>query len=238
MKRYWLRVIVVVAFVVVALLTALATFAPTLAAIACPGCYGFARVEQDVFVDRDATARQRAEARTVVADARAAVAAFYGAQQSTPVLFICMTPACYDRVGGGGSHGQAILDLALFLSPQGGNSVIAAHELSHVELHKRLGRLKTMRRDIPQWFDEGVAVLVSHDPRYPLAQTEEACADAMEGDMPASRDEWVQDPAHDRLYAKAVQRIGCWMAQRGGPAAVPALIGKVAAGLPFDNAFR
>jgi hypothetical protein len=116
--------------------------------------------------------------------------------------------------------------------------VIAAQELSHVELHKRLGRLKTLERDIPQWFDEGVAVVVSGDPRYPPAQTEQQCAEAMRGEMPVARAAWVQTPEHDRLYAEATRRIGCWMSHRGGPRAVVALIAKVAAGIPFVDAYR
>ncbi|MFG1943168.1 hypothetical protein [Nonomuraea sp. NPDC048826] len=47
------------------------------------------------------------------------------------------------------------------LSPRGADPVIASHELSHVELHTRLAGA-----EVPQWFDEGLAVVVCGDPRY------------------------------------------------------------------------
>jgi hypothetical protein len=238
MKKARARAAVMAAFVATAAVTALAIFEPAIAAIGCPTCYGFSTVEKHTFIDRSASPEQRERARTVVGKAREKVSAFYGRQESSPSLFICTTAECYARIGGGASHGQAILDVGLFLSSQGFTSVIAAHELSHVELHKRLGRLKTLERDIPQWFDEGVAVVVSGDPRYPLARNEQQCAEAMQGEMPVSRASWVQDPAHDRLYAEAARRIGCWMSHRGGPKAVVALIAKVAAGTSFADAYR
>jgi hypothetical protein len=238
MKKARARTAVMAAFVATAAVTALAIFEPAIAAIGCPTCYGFSTVERDTFIDRSASPRQREHALTVADEARRKVSAFYGRQESSPSVFICTTPECYARVGGGASRGQAILDVGLFLSSRGFTPVIAAHELSHVELHKRLGRLKTMERDIPQWFDEGVAVVVSGDPRYPLARSEQQCAEAMQDDMPALRAAWVQDPEHDRFYAEAAQRIGCWMSHRGGPTAVVALIAKVAAGIPFVDAYR
>ena len=238
MRKARARAIVLAAFAATAAVTALAIFEPAVAAIGCPACYGFETVERNTFIDRSASPRQRDRARTVAHEARRKVSAFYGRQESSPSLFICTTAGCYARIGGGASHGQAILDIGLFLSSQGFTPVIAAHELSHVELHKRLGRLKTLERRIPQWFDEGVAVIVSGDPRYPLAQDDRQCAGAMQGEMPTSRSAWVQDPGHDRLYARAARRIGCWMSHRGGPGAVVALIAKVAAGIPFADAYR
>lgn len=238
MPRHRARTATLFALVVTAALTALAVFEPTIAAIGCPPCFGFDRLEANVFVDRDATPDQRSEAHAIAVGALDRIGAFYGGRQSAPDLFLCTTAACYSRIGGGGSHGMTILDLALFLSPQGFTPVDATHELSHIELHKRLGRLKTLRRAIPQWFDEGVAVVVSKDPRYPLAQTGAECVAALQGDMPVTRSAWIQEAEHDQLYAKAAQRVGCWMAARGGPPAIVDLIGKVATGMPFEDAYR
>jgi hypothetical protein len=237
-KKPRVRTAILAAFVATAAVTALAIFEPAIAAIACPICYGFARVEKNTFIDRNASTEQRDYARTVIGEARQRVSAFFGRQESTPALFVCTTDECYARVGGGASHRQAILDVGLFLSSRSFTPAIAAYELSHIELHKRLGRLKTMEHDIPRWFDEGVAVIVSRDPRYPLAENDRQCAAAMQGEMPTSRMAWVEDPAHDRLYAKAEQRIGCWMSHRGGPSAVIALIAKVASGISFADAYR
>lgn len=41
---------------------------------------------------------------------------------------------------------------------------ILSHELTHAELHYRVG-VSRSAHSIPHWFDEGLAVLVSQDPR-------------------------------------------------------------------------
>ncbi len=153
--------------------------------------------------------------------ARLRIRAFYGEQRSAPRLFLCTTRNCYEGFGGG-SRGMAVLDVTLVLAPLGFNAVIAAHELSHVELHRRLGRLDTLRRAIPQWFDEGVATMVSGDPRYPPAATDAECVEAMQGTLPTARAAWIHAPDHDALYGKAVTN----------------LIDRIAAGARFEDAWR
>jgi hypothetical protein len=212
---------------------------PAAAAIACPQCYGFETLEPDVFVDRSMSAEQRAQTEAFVDGARDRVRHFYGALTGSPRILICSTEDCYRRIGGGISHGMAILNLALFLSPRGANPVIAAHELSHIELHSRLGVVKTYRRDIPQWFDEGVAVVVSDDPRY-LAKEGAAdrCLASPDGDLPTQRAAWVERASNGNLYAKAACRVSRWMSAKGGPTAVTHLIDEVAGGTDFGTAYN
>ncbi|MBS0547614.1 MAG: hypothetical protein JSR24_07690 [Proteobacteria bacterium] len=231
------RRLALVSLAVAAGLGLFAWLEPALAATACPICYGFERLDDDVYIDRHATDTQRDSARAIAATARQRIRAFYGRQESDPRLFLCTTHDCYDGFGGG-SRGMAILDVVLVLAPLGFNAVIATHELSHIELHRRLGRIDTMRRAIPQWFDEGVAAMVSQDPRYPPAASDTECADAAQGALPAARAAWIHDVNHDALYAKAARRVGCWMANRGGPKAVTNLIEQVAAGTRFEDAWR
>lgn len=231
------RGLAVAALLMAAAVGAAAWLEPALGATACPACYGFDRIKDDVYVDNRATEEQREQALVIAVTAEQRVASFYGAPRSTPRLFLCTTQECYDGFGGG-SRGMAILDVVLVLAPLGFNDVIASHELSHVELHSRLGRLDTLRRAIPQWFDEGVAAIVSQDPRYPSDGNDRECAEAMQGVLPSQRAEWIHDANHDALYAKAARRVGCWMQTRGGAAAVTGLIDKVAAGMPFDEAYR
>jgi hypothetical protein len=50
------------------------------------------------------------------------------------------------------------------ISPQGLNVDVISHEMCHAELTHRLGWL-TMSRKIPQWFNEGIALMVDY--RYP-----------------------------------------------------------------------
>ncbi|TBY86252.1 hypothetical protein [Rhizobium leguminosarum] len=75
------------------------------------------------------TAKERANAETAVAAARERVKGSYGALQGAPRILICKTEDCYGPIGGG-SRGRR-------------SYVTAAPELSHIELHSRLGLAKT-----------------------------------------------------------------------------------------------
>jgi hypothetical protein len=205
----------------------------------CPACFGFTNMATGVYIERGATTAQRAFVLTTVAEARARLDRFYGDRRGLARIFICEDQPCYGRIGGGGSRGMALFDWALFLSPRGTTPVIAAHELSHIELHARLGLLKTYRRSVPQWFDEGVAVLVSDDPRYlrPPADADR-CMVQPDGPLPASRQAWVENAANADLYAKAACTVDRWVNANGGPSAVMGLLNKMAAGASFDDAYR
>ena len=63
---------------------------------------------------------------------------------------------CYVEHGGGTDKGRAYGESMLLLSPRGLNAVITSHELTHIELHHRIGALRSWRA-IPAWFDEGLS---------------------------------------------------------------------------------
>jgi hypothetical protein len=158
----WQRVILGGAFVVLlALVVGVSVAFPAVAATTCPGCYGLERVRPRLHVEPGVGAQQRARVGPVVDEGTRRVAAFFGGLHSAPDFLACLTDECYARIGGGGERGIAVLNRAVMLSPRGIDPVIAAHELTHVELHSRLNGAA-----VPQWFDEGLAVLVSDDPRY------------------------------------------------------------------------
>ena len=203
---------------------------PATAAITCPRCLGFEHTAGRLYIERGASAADRATTAQAIAAGEDRVAAFYGARRSDPIILVCVSDACYRRLGGGGSRGQAYGTTALILSPRGISTVIAAHELSHIELHTRLGLWRTIRHAVPPWFDEGLAVVVSDDRRYLTAPgSSDRCRVGDDGATP---------PADvDRFYAIAGCRVSRWMATRGdNAAAILALIGKVASGVPFAAA--
>lgn len=127
---------------------------PFVFADVCPACFGFTAIAPGVYIQRSATRDQQAAVSATIAEARMRLDRFYGERRSRPRIFVCEDQACYSRIGGGGSRGMALFDWALFLSPRGASPEIATHEMSHIELHTRLGLLKTYRRAVPQWFGE------------------------------------------------------------------------------------
>jgi hypothetical protein len=112
------------------------------------------------------------------------------------------------------------------LSPRGIDPVIAAHELSHVEFHVRLG---SRRDQVPQWFDEGLAVLISGDERYLLPPTvPDRCRDASLEPLPRTLEAWLRAAgADEQVYAKAACRVYRWAEAHGGERAVLDLVDRL-----------
>ncbi|MBP1181392.1 hypothetical protein [Methylobacterium sp. PvR107] len=195
---------------------------PAVAAASCPSCYGFTDLSDGVYVEGGMPPDRRAVAKATVEAARTRVRGFYGDLQSNPRVLLCATEACY-RPFGGGSRGITLLDRALILSPRGTDTVIAAHELAHAELHRRIGLTATLTRSVPQWFDEGLAVVVSDDPRY-LAPGPDRCRAEPGSDLPASRAAWIETAESAGLYARAACKVSRWLDAHGGAAGILRLV--------------
>lgn len=208
---------------------------PAVATAGCPSCYGFTDVGGGIYVQRMMPVRDREAARATIEKARARVRAFYGSLEAHPRLLLCQTDDCY-RPLGGGSRGISLLDRALILSPRGIDVVIAAHELAHAELHRRAGLRATLFRSIPQWFDEGLAVSISDDPRY-LAPTSQPdrCKVEPDGDLPVSRGAWIETAQSASLYARAACKVSRWLGSHGGRDGVLHLAAGVAEGADFGD---
>ena len=199
---------------------------PAVAATTCPGCYGFTRVSDNVYGERGLTAVQRDQLAGLAVEARRRVKAFYGDRKSEPRLIACFTDDCYARIGGGGEKGVAVLHRAVMLSPRGLDAVIASHEVAHVELHQRLDG------EVPQWFDEGLAVVVSEDPRY----LGEHCSVPFDGPLPETLPAWLDAATADQqVYSRAACRVQRWLDASGGRDAVLTLIDQLNDGADFPS---
>jgi hypothetical protein len=199
---------------------------PSVGATTCPGCYGLTRVRAGLYSERGLTAVQLNQLVDLTAGARRRVEEFYGDRRSDPRVVACFTDDCYDRIGGGGEKGVAILDRAVMLSPRGLDAVIASHEMAHVELHQRLDG------EVPQWFDEGLAVVISEDSRY----LGEHCGVPFDGPLPETLPAWLTAATADQqVYSKAACRVQRWLDANGGRDAVLALIGRLNDGAAFPS---
>ena len=177
----------------------------------------------------------------VLEQARGRVAAFYDSADTQPRVLVCVSDDCYRRIRSAGSRGNALLDLALQLSPRGIDPVIAAHELSHIELHHRIGRIRHLMGVIPAWFDEGVAVVVSDDRRYLMPpDAADRCLVRSDEALPSGMFEWRRAMGRNdnrQLYAKAACRVADWMRAKGGATTVTRLVARVAGGTSFGEAY-
>jgi hypothetical protein len=227
-----------------ALLAAAGTVAvtnPAGAAVACPACYGLQALAPGVYAEIGQTPAQRQQIVEILEAADRRVREFYHGRVSRPQMLVCRTERCYRRIGGGREKGRAISDWAFMLAPGGISEVTATHELAHVEFHRRLG---SARSQVPQWFDEGLAVLISEDPRYlapgrpgrpgPKGISDRCLITAGEASSVAHTT-WIRRATgDDQAYAKAACLVSRWVAERGGRAAVLDLIRRLTAGERFD----
>ena len=234
--RKW--ALVLIGIFIAGIVAIIAGYRPIAAAV-CPTCYGLSPAGLNVFIEKAGDPAGTDIALAIITGARARVRNFYGSLKGNPRILVCQTETCYQRIGGGGSTGMALLNFALLLSPRGDRIVIASHEISHIELHARLGLAGTLRRKVPQWFDEGLAAVISDDPRYLAPEgAPNRCIVQSGEDLPTARSAWVVEARDRQLYAKAACRVVRWMTAHGGPAAVSAMIERISDGEKFSNIVR
>jgi hypothetical protein len=234
-RRRWLILATVLAALLSTTVVTAVAMVPGVAAYACPGCYGLTPLGGDAFVEEGRPAAEAESLRTALATADRRLSAFYGGRTSSPRVLICVTAACYQRIGGGGEKGRALYDRYLMLAPAGANDVIATHELSHVEFDHRLG---AARERVPMWFDEGLAVLVAEDARYLLpAAGGDRCMVPYAAALAVTAGDFRQLSAggNDEPYRWAACVVSRWAAGHGGPDGVRDLITRLVAGERFGD---
>jgi len=121
------------------------------------------KVAENVYVDTDMPETQRQDLLNKIPLAKNNVQAIWGEVLSTPVIFACSSKACFEDLGGGARAHQIFNYIVL--SPRALNAELISHEWSHTEMLKRLDSIFG-DSDIPSWFNEGVAVVVSNEPRH------------------------------------------------------------------------
>lgn len=98
--------------------------------------------------------------------ARGRIRQFWGAPRGRAVLIYCPIQSQYEDYCAGGEGAGCSLgtpwgDSFLVLGPEGNSTDVIAHELCHDELYARLGWFR-VKRAIPQWFNEGLAMMLDY----------------------------------------------------------------------------
>lgn len=130
-----------------------------------PKTFGMDEVNPRLFVEPTMTAEQREELQLQIAIGRAQVERFYGSITTTPYVVACVSRECDVRFGSYGQPAASYGDIAIRLRAVARSAPLVAHEWSHAELYRRAGGW-WHAREIPRWFDEGVAVMVANEPRH------------------------------------------------------------------------
>lgn len=121
----------------------------------------------------DTKPAQQQKAMKAITEAEARIRGFWGKRTGTPTIIVCHTTDQYHRYchsdeGAGCSIGTPWGASYIVLNLDGLNTDVIAHEMCHDELFTRLGWWITTRQ-IPQWFNEGLALMVDY--RF-VAQTD------------------------------------------------------------------
>ncbi|MFZ3017515.1 MAG: hypothetical protein WA056_03520 [Gallionella sp.] len=128
-----------------------------------PESFGLIPVTPNIYVEAGTDETTRSQLRDAMVKAESAIRTAYGSVKSRPVVHACISDGCYEKFGGRGSVAKVYGDRIL-LSPRGLNWHFLAHEWSHAEMRSRI--TLSAWWDMPQWFDEGVAVAISETPEH------------------------------------------------------------------------
>lgn len=203
----------------------------------CPYCFGFERVQDNIYVESGTPTDAAQSLMTSVQISRAKIAEFFTSRESDPAIFFCITETCYRRAEGRDGDTLGIsFSGAVVISPHRLDGVVLTHELTHAEYLQRLGSHSQL---VPIWFAEGLAVYVSDDRRYLApANSGDRCLTDPAGELPETQTRWLQVIAYDtRPYAQAGCRVSRWLARKGD-GAILELIKEINSGRSFADAYR
>jgi len=218
--------------------------------------------KKTLYISAEATPRQREVFTNHLRIASDRIQRFWGNQLGKAVIIYCPTQDQYAQYCSGGegagcSLGMPWGDSFLVLGPEGNNPDVMAHELCHDELFARLGWL-TIKRQVPQWFNEGLALMVdyrfsnanndarerflSYDAewKYRAYGPQGLSPQVVPGlsSLETTRDFFYGDYSRVMLaYLTAGREVSRWLATVGSTA-LPRLIADLAAGNQFADVYQ
>ncbi|MEK6347061.1 MAG: hypothetical protein V4764_06250 [Burkholderia sp.] len=152
------------ALVLAALAGGLAASVPAAAAAICPACFGFVETAPALYLERDATAADAARVRSVVEAGRQRVRAFWGDTTAAPRVLVCVSDACFRRMGGGTRRALSLYDRVVVLSPRATDPQSVAHPFAAVEFEHRLGPFALADGHAPAWLGDSLATISAGTP--------------------------------------------------------------------------
>ena len=221
-----------------------------------PRHFGMEQIAPDIYLEAGADDASKDALVDAMVHARQAVQQIYGSVASHPVVHACLSEICYTEFGGRGSIAK-IYGNQILLSPRGRNWHFLAHEWSHAELRSR----QTFKAwlDMPQWFDDGVAVVVSAAPEHSESHWQYLIASNTPRPTPEelhglkSLSQWLAavhkygedgnaerkqrgEPEIRPVYSAAGHELRYWLA-KAGTSGLLSLIARMNAGQDFESAY-
>ena len=201
-------------------------------------------------VEPQMTKQQRKTLTGNIGIARQRIHLYFGSVAVEPTITACATEKCFQDNGGVAGRAKAYGATKVLLSPRDLTAPAIAHEWSHAELHTRVGGARAAK-EIPRWFDEGLAAMISNDPDH----SEEAWQAIKEARIatPALKEmenaeKWqaavkkygnstTNKEQYKVLYATAAHEVRRWY-RKAGKMGLTQLIESVRQGKSFIRAYQ
>ncbi|MFC6498309.1 hypothetical protein ACFP8Z_12185 [Gemmobacter lanyuensis] len=187
---------------------------------------GMVQVIPGLWVDQAASAAQVAAVQGRIAAAAQVIAQRIG-PPGQPEWWVCVSPDC-DRRNGmqarGMTYGASLIALGSSGAKDGG---VYLHELTHATLHGALPMGGLFSKQLPLWFDEGVAVILSKEP--PAAARPKACAKVAKVALPRTAAEFAARVGNSPkkalpIYTASACTVRKWLKQGNRLPDIPALL--------------
>lgn len=124
-----------------------------------PSLIGMKKVTSTLYVEKSMDKIKIKKIKEAIPKAKTYVSDIYGEVTTTPTIYACQSEACAKSLGLDGKIIAVRLLGHLILTEKGINKEIISHEWSHEELYERIGGFYHWYKEIPLWFDEGLASL-------------------------------------------------------------------------------
>lgn len=120
---------------------------------------GMKKVSSHLYVEKNMSKEIQAKIEARIPKAKAYVADIYGKVTTEPIIYACSSKECASSFGLDGKIIGVRLLGHLILTNRGLDKHLISHEWSHEELYERVGGFWHWYKEIPLWFDEGMASL-------------------------------------------------------------------------------
>lgn len=215
----------------------------------------FKKVSSNLYISTKTPPKHLQKAIKSMEEARKRITQLWDGFEGQGVLILCESSEeyyhyCHSNEGAGCSIGTPWGASYIVLNLDGLNTDVIAHEMCHDELFTRLGWWTTTRQ-IPQWFNEGLALMVDYrfvgttDPIQRYLDYQEACLSASKGgqtvfelkEISTMKGFFGGNENHVFLaYMTAGVEVSKWLSERGIKQ-VPLFINQIKAGASFDKAY-
>ena len=149
--------------VMIAFLTSCSVFNTYKVAVFPPSWMNLIQIDKNTYVEKGMSEALRKKLLAEAEKSKKYVVEIWGEIKSSPVVYACATKKCADSLNlKAPAHA---VSRYVILQPKAFTRFLISHEISHSEVMKRSGSFLNWKK-IPQWFNEGLAVVVGPDPRH------------------------------------------------------------------------